>query len=202
MKLLLNKRDCSLQVQDVSRDTDAASLSRMMFSLKGRPAGRAVTRGSSPSTPPPPLARSLSPPQRRTKDQIPRAKHHGGPRPSPIPRASSGGGASASPSSSSAFNLVDQLTFYGQYHSNKWNQLIHFFCVPTIMWSIMVWLAYAGAVLNQHTRASLYGFSTLLPSSSSPLPCPCRQPVPNCPPAPRPVATTSPSNVGFLLWEC
>eukprot|EP00877_Chromochloris_zofingiensis_P012010 jgi/Chrzof1/7062/Cz02g09110.t1 len=45
------------------------------------------------------------------------------------------------------FNLVDQLTFYGSYHTNKWNQLIHFIFVPAILWSLMVWLAYAGPVL-------------------------------------------------------
>jgi 2-hydroxy fatty acid dioxygenase len=40
------------------------------------------------------------------------------------------------------FNLLDQLTFYGAYHSNPINQLIHFIFVPLILWSVAVWLAY------------------------------------------------------------
>ncbi|KAL6777351.1 hypothetical protein ACKKBF_B21185 [Auxenochlorella protothecoides x Auxenochlorella symbiontica] len=39
-------------------------------------------------------------------------------------------------------NLRDQLTFYGSFHANKWNQLIHFVFVPVIFWSFLVWLAY------------------------------------------------------------
>lgn len=42
------------------------------------------------------------------------------------------------------FNLKDQLTFYGSYHNNKWNQLIHLFFVPLILWTVAVWLAYTG----------------------------------------------------------
>ena len=41
------------------------------------------------------------------------------------------------------FNLMDQLTFYGSYHSRPWNQGIHFVFVPLIHWTITVWLAYA-----------------------------------------------------------
>jgi hypothetical protein len=40
------------------------------------------------------------------------------------------------------FNLLDQLTFYGSYHSRGWNQVIHFIFVPLIHWSLTVWLAY------------------------------------------------------------
>lgn len=40
-----------------------------------------------------------------------------------------------------SFNLLDQLTFYGSYHNNPINQLIHFVFVPGIMFSILVWLA-------------------------------------------------------------
>ena len=42
-----------------------------------------------------------------------------------------------------SFNLLDQLAFYGSYHSRGWNQAIHFVFVPLIMWSAGVWLAYA-----------------------------------------------------------
>lgn len=37
--------------------------------------------------------------------------------------------------------LIDQLAFYGAYHHNPINQLIHFIFVPTIIWSILVWFA-------------------------------------------------------------
>mmetsp|Transcript_8530 Transcript_8530/g.14659 ORF Transcript_8530/g.14659 Transcript_8530/m.14659 type:complete len:187 (+) Transcript_8530:179-739(+) len=37
--------------------------------------------------------------------------------------------------------LLDSLTFYGQYHANPWNQLIHVVFVPAIWWSVAVWLA-------------------------------------------------------------
>lgn len=33
------------------------------------------------------------------------------------------------------FNVDKQLTFYGAYHSNKVNVLIHIICVPIILWS-------------------------------------------------------------------
>ncbi len=42
--------------------------------------------------------------------------------------------------------LLDQLTFYGCYHANKWNQLIHFIFVPTILFSLCVGFAYAGSM--------------------------------------------------------
>ena len=42
-----------------------------------------------------------------------------------------------------SFHLVDQLVFYGSYHTRGWNQAIHFVFVPLIMWSAAVWLAYA-----------------------------------------------------------
>lgn len=41
------------------------------------------------------------------------------------------------------FDLMDQLTFYGSYHTRGWNQCIHFVFVPLIHWTITVWLAYA-----------------------------------------------------------
>lgn len=40
------------------------------------------------------------------------------------------------------FNLREQLTFYGSYHNNFWNQVIHFIFVPAIFWTAAVWLAY------------------------------------------------------------
>ncbi|KAJ3758034.1 DUF962-domain-containing protein [Lentinula raphanica] len=43
----------------------------------------------------------------------------------------------------SIFDVNKQLTFYGAYHNNKVNVLIHVICVPLIMWSAMVLLASA-----------------------------------------------------------
>lgn len=40
------------------------------------------------------------------------------------------------------FNLMDQLVFYGSYHHNPVNQLIHFVFVPALWWTAAVWLAY------------------------------------------------------------
>ena len=33
------------------------------------------------------------------------------------------------------------------YHRNKWNQLIHFFFVPLIVWSVAVWACYTGPLV-------------------------------------------------------
>lgn len=38
----------------------------------------------------------------------------------------------------SIFNLVDQFGFYGQYHANKYNVMIHVVCVPCILWTGLV----------------------------------------------------------------
>lgn len=32
----------------------------------------------------------------------------------------------------------DALAFYGVYHQKTWNQIIHFFCVPVILWTLLV----------------------------------------------------------------
>jgi len=36
------------------------------------------------------------------------------------------------------FDVTKQLTFYGAYHSNKTNVLIHMLCVPLLIWSFQV----------------------------------------------------------------
>ncbi|EEB94059.1 hypothetical protein MPER_07197 [Moniliophthora perniciosa FA553] len=41
----------------------------------------------------------------------------------------------------SIFDVNTQLTFYGAYHSNRINVLIHIICVPLILWSAEVLLA-------------------------------------------------------------
>lgn len=34
------------------------------------------------------------------------------------------------------------------YHRNKWNQLIHFFFVPLILWTVAVWACYTGPLVQ------------------------------------------------------
>ncbi|GLC44102.1 hypothetical protein PLESTB_000929100 [Pleodorina starrii] len=46
-----------------------------------------------------------------------------------------------------SLDLPEQLAFYGSYHNHPLNQLIHFVCVPAILWSLFVWLAAAGPLL-------------------------------------------------------
>lgn len=50
-------------------------------------------------------------------------------------------------------SLRDELVFYGSYHTNKWNQLIHFIFVPILIFSVLVWLAYIGPVVPVDTSA-------------------------------------------------
>ncbi|PPR02479.1 hypothetical protein CVT24_002028 [Panaeolus cyanescens] len=44
------------------------------------------------------------------------------------------------------FNVDKQLVFYGAYHSNKINVLIHVICVPLIVWSFQALVAPLGQV--------------------------------------------------------
>lgn len=46
--------------------------------------------------------------------------------------------ASKSKSPGGFWDLEEQFAFYGQYHANKTNVLIHIFCVPTIFWTSLV----------------------------------------------------------------
>ena len=39
------------------------------------------------------------------------------------------------------FNLEKQFSFYGAYHSNNVNKIIHVICVPAILWTSLVWLS-------------------------------------------------------------
>lgn len=45
-------------------------------------------------------------------------------------------------------DLLEQLAFYGSYHRNRWNQLIHFVFVPLIVWSAAVWACYTGPLVG------------------------------------------------------
>jgi len=42
---------------------------------------------------------------------------------------------------SDVFSIDKQLTFYGAYHANRVNVLIHIICVPLIVWSFQAFLA-------------------------------------------------------------
>jgi len=56
------------------------------------------------------------------------------------------------------FNLEDQLAFYGEYHNNKWNQLIHVLFVPLIWWSAVVFTCHSGPLVEAYpTLSSLLG---------------------------------------------
>jgi len=46
------------------------------------------------------------------------------------------------------FNLKDQMAFYGAYHNNFLNQLVHVVFVPLLMWSALVWAAYSGPLIG------------------------------------------------------
>ncbi|CAJ0635141.1 24060_t:CDS:2 [Entrophospora sp. SA101] len=48
----------------------------------------------------------------------------------------------------SLLNLEEQLVFYGQYHRNKINVIIHIVCVPLIFWSSLVWAANTGPLVS------------------------------------------------------
>ena len=39
-------------------------------------------------------------------------------------------------------NAADGLAFYGVYHREPWNQFIHFFGVPGIIWTFLIFLAH------------------------------------------------------------
>jgi len=43
--------------------------------------------------------------------------------------------------------LLNQLCFYGAYHSKKWNQIIHIIFVPMILWASFVWGSATGPLV-------------------------------------------------------
>ena len=40
-------------------------------------------------------------------------------------------------------DVRDELGFYWIYHSHPWNQLVHFCFVPTILWTLGIWMMHA-----------------------------------------------------------
>ena len=49
-----------------------------------------------------------------------------------------------------------QMAFYGYYHTKHGNQIIHFFFVPAIAWSVAVWLAYVGPLFGVDLPSHLH----------------------------------------------
>lgn len=62
---------------------------------------------------------------------------------------------STAPPPSLSLNMLDQMTFYGMYHHNHTNQLIHIVFVPLILWTAWVFLAYTPAALQIPTIKAL-----------------------------------------------
>lgn len=58
-----------------------------------------------------------------------------------------GGGSSARGKSKNDASLCAALVAYGEYHHNPWNQLIHLVCVPVLLFSLLVGLAYVPLAL-------------------------------------------------------
>eukprot|EP01102_Stenamoeba_stenopodia_P017420 TRINITY_DN622_c0_g1_i1.p1 TRINITY_DN622_c0_g1~~TRINITY_DN622_c0_g1_i1.p1 ORF type:complete len:202 (+),score=30.67 TRINITY_DN622_c0_g1_i1:187-792(+) len=72
----------------------------------------------------------------------------------------------------SALDLRQQLSFYGSYHNNKWNKLIHVVFVPTIVWTLLVWLAAIGPLESfpfVNNRSLLGQLLSNLPTTIQPL---------------------------------
>lgn len=63
-------------------------------------------------------------------------------------------------------NLKDQLVFYGSYHNNPINQLIHFVFVPTILWTVSVWLAYTPSLGHGSSSEDCVMLQWAIPNAS------------------------------------
>jgi uncharacterized membrane protein YGL010W len=60
-----------------------------------------------------------------------------------------------------SFNsITDALAFYGVYHRDPMNQIIHFFGVPIIIWSMLVFLAHLNVPLLTRMSSSLSSSSS------------------------------------------
>ncbi|KAI9226840.1 MAG: hypothetical protein DHS80DRAFT_32346 [Piptocephalis tieghemiana] len=65
----------------------------------------------------------------------------------------------------SAFDFEKQLTFYSQYHVNKFNVFVHIVCIPAIVWSALVLLSSSGPLLDIPTGPLLVQ-AGLIPTAS------------------------------------
>jgi uncharacterized membrane protein YGL010W len=55
------------------------------------------------------------------------------------------------------FSLLDQLVFYGSYHNNPYNQIVHFIFVPCIWISVAIWLCYTGEFATHPAKDGALG---------------------------------------------
>eukprot|EP00210_Caulerpa_lentillifera_P002641 g2523.t1 len=56
--------------------------------------------------------------------------------------------------------LIKQLAFYGSYHANPWNKLIHFIFVPLLLWSSLVFCCYLVELDLEPSTASSWDLAT------------------------------------------
>ncbi|CAG8732039.1 587_t:CDS:2, partial [Ambispora leptoticha] len=61
-------------------------------------------------------------------------------------------------------NLEEQLTFYGMYHNNRINILIHVVCVPLLLWSALIWASNFGKLESSTEQDSLWRIIPLQPN--------------------------------------
>lgn len=38
--------------------------------------------------------------------------------------------------------LFDKYIFYADFHKNKWNKLVHYFCIPALAWTLFIFCNY------------------------------------------------------------
>jgi uncharacterized membrane protein YGL010W len=61
-----------------------------------------------------------------------------------------------------SLDLLEQLSFYGAYHAEPWNQALHFFFVPALLWSAAVAAAAAGGAAAAGLLLAAYSAFYLL----------------------------------------
>eukprot|EP00735_Rhodelphis_limneticus_P014622 TRINITY_DN867_c0_g1::TRINITY_DN867_c0_g1_i1::g.25325::m.25325 TRINITY_DN867_c0_g1::TRINITY_DN867_c0_g1_i1::g.25325 ORF type:complete len:220 (-),score=56.47,sp/O13737/YDR2_SCHPO/33.33/8e-20,DUF962/PF06127.6/9.2e-25 TRINITY_DN867_c0_g1_i1:130-750(-) len=63
-----------------------------------------------------------------------------------------------------SFDLAEQLTFYGSYHNNPINKIIHMIFVPTIWATAAVWFCYTPALVDTTPKEVAANFGITLPA--------------------------------------
>lgn len=64
-------------------------------------------------------------------------------------------------SSSNRLDIYDQMAFYGEFHHNKVNQVIHMIFVPIIFWTALVWISQVPFIEVNSQRLNLAFFVAL-----------------------------------------
>lgn len=64
-------------------------------------------------------------------------------------------------SSSNRLDIYDQMAFYGEFHHNKVNQIIHMIFVPIIFWTALVWISQVPFIEVNSQRLNLAFFVAL-----------------------------------------